>query len=176
MNFLLLAAEFEAPNKWLPESAEIIWGTLSFLIVIGAIVWKAGPGIKKALADRSNRIGRELESSAKAKVDAEAEAAGILSSLQNIDAEKAQLVAEARETAVRVRAEGLVRNDTEVADLEARALVDIESAGNRITAEVQTEVASLAAEAAERIVAQSLDGTRQTELVEQFIATVGSAR
>jgi hypothetical protein len=43
-NIAVVAAEsgteFQSPNKWFPESAEIIWGTIAFVIIVG-LLWTA---------------------------------------------------------------------------------------------------------------------------------------
>ena len=69
MGFLLLAAEnttnVTAKNPIIPQGKEILWGSISFLIVL-ALLWKfAFPAIKKALADREQIdltvVGPELD-------------------------------------------------------------------------------------------------------------------
>ena len=65
------------------------------MIVIGLLIWKAGPLLKKAMAARTDKIQVELDDSAAAKRDAEAEAARIRQSLGNIDAERQRVLADA---------------------------------------------------------------------------------
>ena len=69
--------KFEAPNKWLPETAEILWGTIAFVVIV-ALLWKfAYPPIAKAMRGRTQRIADELEGAEKAKADADAEVADL---------------------------------------------------------------------------------------------------
>jgi F-type H+-transporting ATPase subunit b len=176
---LFLAEEgeetYESHHWWLPETKEIIWGGLAFLIIAWAL-WKfAGPPIRKAMAARTERIQKQLDDSAKAKADAEAEVARVKASLRDLSADKAKILDDARATAERMRVEGFARNDAEVVELETRSAADIEAARGRVQSEVSGQVATLSADAAERIVRQQLDDQLLRELVEQYIANVGAA-
>ena len=175
----LLAAEssteFHAENTWLPETSEIIWGTLAFLIVLGILIKFAARPIAKSLRDRTERIANEIDSAAKAKADAEREIASVRQNLADVDAERSRILAGAGETAERMRVEGIARNDAEVAELEARADADIQTLRGRATTELQAQVAAWSSEATERIVLAQLDDATAERLVEDFIAKVGAS-
>jgi F-type H+-transporting ATPase subunit b len=107
---------FEAHSPLLPETLEIIWGGLAFLIV-AFFLWKfAGPAIKKMMVARTERIQRELDNAARAKSEADAAAADIRTKLGDIDGERARLLAEADSTSDRVLVEGRARLDQESAE------------------------------------------------------------
>ena len=62
----------EAPNPILPATNEIIYGTVSFLILF-LIMWKfAYPAVKKGMVARSARIESTLSSADKALAEASA--------------------------------------------------------------------------------------------------------
>jgi F-type H+-transporting ATPase subunit b len=165
--------EFHAPNTWLPEAAEILWGTLAF-VIIAVLLWKlAAKPIGKAMRSRTDRIANTIDSAAKAKTDAEAEATRIRRNLTDIDAERARIAADAAETAERMRVEGLARNDAEVMDLEARAASDLDTLKTRAASELQEQVARWSADATERIVVSQLDDAAIERLTEDYIAKVG---
>jgi F-type H+-transporting ATPase subunit b len=140
------------------------------------LLWKFGwPQIKKAMEDRTARVRQQLDEAATAKAEAEATAVAIRQAKGDISAERARLLADADQQAERLLADGRARLEQEVVDLEAKAQSDLASAHTRVVAEVQEDVARLAGEAAERIVADALaDRDLQRELVEQFIASVGA--
>jgi F-type H+-transporting ATPase subunit b len=166
---------FEAPNKWLPENAEILWGTISFVIIV-FLLWKfAAKPIAKSLRGRTERIAAEIEEATKARSDAEAEVAQIRQNLADVDTERARILAEATETAERLRVEGIARNDAEVVALETRAEADIATMGGRATSELQEQVATYAGSATERIVLGELDDATLERLVEDTIAKIGAA-
>jgi F0F1-type ATP synthase membrane subunit b/b' len=95
--------------------------------------------------------------------------------LANIDAERARIVSDANESAERIRADGIVRNDTEVAELEARAEADVEASRGRAASDLQAQVATWAGEVTERATVAHLDAAAQQRLVEDFIAKVGAS-
>lgn len=163
-------------HHWLlPETAEIIYGGLASVIIIGLLVWKAGPLVKKAFADRTAKIQGELDDSAKAKADATAEAARIRQALGDIDGERRRALADADVQAEALLADGRARLVAEVADLEAKAEQDIASAGGRLSDELRADIARLASAASDQVVARSLDGAAQQRLIEDYIARVGAS-
>jgi F-type H+-transporting ATPase subunit b len=157
-----------------PEQAEIIYGGLASVIVIGLLIWKAGPMVKKAMAARTEKIQGELDDSAAARRDAEAEAARIRQSLGNIDAERQRLLAEADGQAEALLADGRARLEAEVAELDAKADADIAAGGGRAGDELRAEIARLSGAAADLVVERSLDEATQQQLIEAFIAKVGA--
>lgn len=161
---------------WLwPAQAELIYGSIASIIIFGAL-WKfAGPAIKKAMAERTDRIQQELDESEAAKAAAEAEAAGIRQAAGDIDAERQRLFAEADAQAEAVLADGRARLEQEVADLEARADADIAATAGRANDELHAEISRLAAVATDRVIADGvLDDATQQALIENFIARVGA--
>ncbi len=176
----IIGAEDVDPARsvhWLwPEQAELIYGSISSLLIFG-LLWKfAGPAIKQAMADRTTRIQSELDASAAAKTEAEAEAAGIRQAAGDIDAERQRLFADADAQAEALLADGRARLDQEVADLEARADADIAAAGGRANDELRAEISSMANAATERVLAAgTVDATAQQDLIESFIQKVGQS-
>ena len=161
---------------WLfPADAELIYGTISSLLIFG-VLWKfAGPPIRKAMADRTERIQNELDESATAKAEAEAEAAQIRQAAGDIDAERQRLFADADAQAEQLLADGRARLETEVAELEARADADIASAAGRAGDELRAEISRLASVATDQVMAGGLDANAQQQLIESFIQKVGAS-
>ena len=72
---LLASEDPTITHHWLlPETAEIVYGGLASVIVIGALVKFAGPSIKKSFNARTEKIQKELDDAAGAKVTAESDA------------------------------------------------------------------------------------------------------
>ncbi len=163
-------------NHWLlPEQAELIYGGLAAVIIISLLIWKAGPMAKKAFVARTERIQTELDESAQAKTDADAEATRIRQALGDIEGERQRMLAEADTQAEALLVDGRARLEAEIADLEAKADADIAAAASRTSDELRNEIARLAASAADRVVEQSLDGDTQQRLIEDFISKVGAS-
>jgi len=184
MKFLtILAAESGEPIDdarsvhWLwPEQAELIYGTLASLIIFAALFKFAGPAVKKAMAERTQSIQSDLDGSADAKTEADAEAADIRRAAGDIDAERQRLFADADAQAEAVLADGRRRLEEEVAELEARADADIASASGRVNDELRAEITRLSNAATEQLLAGGVvDDATQQDLIESFIARVGAS-
>ena len=169
------STEFHAENTWLPESSEIIWGSIAFFIILFLVIKFAAKPIGASLKARTERIAKEIEDAATARADAESEVGRVRQSLADVDTERSHILSTAAETGERMRVEGIARNDAEVAELEARADADIETLRGRASGELQAQVAAWSAEATERIVLASLDNATTQRLIEDYIAKVGAS-
>ena len=164
-------------HYWLlPETAEIIYGGLSSLLVFGLLYKFAGPVAKKAMAARTERIQKELDGAAQARTVSESDAAEIRKALGDIDTERSRLLAEADVEAAALIADGRVRIASEIADLESKATADLIAARGRGTEELRAEIALLASLAVPSVVQATLTDQMKQELIEAFIASVGASR
>jgi F-type H+-transporting ATPase subunit b len=177
------ASEFGVDSKgitthsaFLPETTEIIWGGIASVLVIGLLIWKAGPLANKFFAARTERIQKELDAASADKSAAEAEAAGIRQAKGDIEAERSRVMAEAAAQAETIIADGRIRLVAEVAELEARSASDIEAARGRVGDELRAEISRLSSAAVDHVVSGSLDDATHQELIENFISRVGAAK
>jgi len=175
---VLLASEDPTiTHHWLlPETAEIVYGGLASVIVIGALVKFAGPMIKKSFNARTEKIQKELDDAAGAKVTADSDAKNIRAALGDIAGERARMLAEADTQAAAVLNEGRVRITAEVAELEAKAEADLNSARGRSSDELRAEISLLASIATPVVVQATLNDQTKNELIESFISSVGAGR
>src|SRR5262249_43386291 len=51
----------KAPSPILPATNELIWGSISFVVLFGLLYKFAWPGLKKGLDQRTERIRTDLE-------------------------------------------------------------------------------------------------------------------
>lgn len=167
---------FAAGNGfWLPHDPwEILWGSLAFFIIVFILVKKAGPMVKQSFVGRSERIESTLNEASAERVEAEAERDRIKADLADSDAEATRIVAEARETASRVKADLIARAEADAESVRERAAAEIASARRAAQADLTAEVARLASGAAERVVHANLDDPTQQRLIESYIAQVGA--
>jgi F-type H+-transporting ATPase subunit b len=174
---LLASEDPTITHHWLlPETAEIVYGGLASVIVIGALVKFAGPSIKKSFNARTIKIQKELDDAAGAKVTAESDAKNIRAALGDIAGERARMLAEADTQATAVLTEGRVRITAEVAELEAKAEADLKSARGRSSDELRAEIALLSSIATPVVVQATLNDQTKNELIESFISSVGAGR
>ncbi len=184
-NIILVMAE-EGPHRddngqivthhWLwPERSELIYGTVSSILIFALLYKFAGPAIVKGFTARTERIRVELDASATAQAEANAEAASIRTAKGDIDAERQRLFAEADAQAEALLVEGRAQLEIDVADLEQRADNELVAAGSRVGDELRAEIARIASEATDNVVAVGLDSATQQALIESFISTVGAS-
>jgi F-type H+-transporting ATPase subunit b len=174
---LLLAAEevnVKAKNPILPEGKELLWGSISFLIVFGLLAWKAWPAIKAGLQARQDRIREDLAKAESARTEAETSLDEYKRQLADARNDASQIIEEARLQAEGVRQERVAAVETEIAELRARAAEDIRLATERAMGDLQSKVAELSIELAEKVVERNLDRQTQTALIESYINQVGS--
>ncbi len=179
---LLPQVEFDVDDQGVTSADPIfppIWEiglqTIAFAVIFW-LIWKfGGPPIKKYYAGRTERIQREMDAAIAAKTEAEAEAARIRTSLGDIEAEREQIKAEAREQAASMLTEGRARLEVEVAELEERAVAEIASIAGRSGDELRGEITRHASRAVDVVVAESIDEAVHQQLIEDFISRVGSS-
>ena len=136
------------------------------------VVGRSADDIK---AEIEARVQAQLDEASTAKSEAEAAAASIREAKGDIGAERERLLAEADAQAERLLTDGRARLEQEVADLRTKAASEADALRGRVQSEVQAEVAAVAAQATETLVADSLDDELRQALVEQYISTVGAS-
>jgi F-type H+-transporting ATPase subunit b len=164
----------EAPSPILPATDELVWGTLSFLVLL-FLLWKfAYPAIKQGMNARTERIRADIATAEQAKADGQALLDQYRTQLGEARSEAGRIIEEARQAADQIKRDQEARLQDELAELRTRAVADIDDAKTRAMDDLRGEVASLAIGAAETVVQRSLDGDTQTQLVEDYINSVGT--
>jgi F-type H+-transporting ATPase subunit b len=175
----LLAAE-KAKNPLIPATNELIWGTVSFVLLL-VILWRAGvfKRITEALARRTELIQGNIEKAEKAREEAERLVQRYRDQLNAARDEADRIIREARDQADRLRKELQEKAKEESDRIIESARAEIRAERDRAARELRREVGTLAVLVAERVVGKSLDGDRQLQLVDSYIeelaASVGPA-
>jgi F-type H+-transporting ATPase subunit b len=156
-----------------PALPEIIWGGLAFIIVLAVLMKFAFPALKKGLKQREETIREELEGAARAREEAEAEAAQYRAQIGDARSEGNTILEDARADAERIRREMLERAEAEAADVRQRAQEDIRLAQERAMSDLRAQVTDLSIELAEKVVEQNLDRETQVALIDRYIDSVG---
>jgi F-type H+-transporting ATPase subunit b len=162
----------DSPLK--PENSELVWGSISFLLLLG-IFWKFGyPAVTKAMKTREDRIREDLEQAEGAKGEAENVLAQYNAQLADARTEAGRIIDEARQAADGVRRDLIARAEADAADVRAKAQEDARTAGDRVMADLRGRVSDLSIELAEKIVERNLDRDTQLALIDNYIDSVGS--
>jgi F-type H+-transporting ATPase subunit b len=162
----------ESPLK--PENSELVWGSISFAILL-VLFWKFGyPAVTKAMKTREDRIRGDLEQAEDAKSEAEGVLTEYRAQLADARAEAGRIIDEARQAADGVRRDLIARAEADAADIRTRAQEDARLAGDRALADLRSRVSDLSIELAEKIVERNLDHDTQLALIDNYIDSVGS--
>jgi F-type H+-transporting ATPase subunit b len=172
---IFLMAE-EAPNPLIPNTVELVIGSIAFFIVLFALGKVLLPRITKTLEERTNAIEGGI---ARAE-EAQAEAAKVLeqyrSQLAEARQEAGRLREQAREQGAQIVAEMREQAQAEAARITAAASVQIDAERQAATVQLRSEVGRLATDLAGKIVGESLtDDARQSRVVDRFLADLEQA-
>jgi F-type H+-transporting ATPase subunit b len=165
----------EAPSPILPAMDELVWGSISFLLLVFLMRKFAFPAIKKGMEARAERIRADLAAAEGARTEAEAVLETHRQSVAGAKAEAGRIIEEARQAAEALKRDQEARLQAELAETRARAAADIESAKAQATADLRGELATLAVGAASAVVNKNLDPAAQTQLIEDYINQVGTS-
>jgi F-type H+-transporting ATPase subunit b len=172
-NLVLIAAE--GPNNpILPAANELIWGTLAFLVLVVLMTKKGYPAVKSAMDERTAHIRTAVEEADATKAQAQTILVDYQRQVADAKGEAARIIEEARQTADTLRRDLTARAEAEAVELRQRNAEQIAAERERVMAELQGQVATLAIELAEKVVGGSLDQERSMRLIESYINEVGT--
>lgn len=164
----------DAPSPILPETNEIIWGGISFLIVAFALSKFLVPAIQKSMAARTQRIVGDLEAADNSKTEAQKMLAEYQAQLANAKGEANRIIEDARQQAESVRKELIAKAEADSADVRAKATADLNAQADRIKSDLTAHVKTLSLELAERVVGANLNNETNAALVDRYIAELGA--
>ena len=165
--------EAEGIDLLLPDSSELIAGILAFAIIF-FVVWKyALPTLNKTLEARQQAITGQLQEAERVKGEAESLLADYQTQVAGAKEEANQIIDEARGTADSMRGEIVARAESDATSILEKARVDVANERDRAAVALQSDVANLSLDMAEKVVAGSIDRDAQTALVERYLEDLG---
>ena len=166
-------AEPEGIDLILPETAELLWGALAFLVVLAVLTKIAFPRLRAAIEEREKKIQESLESADRAKTEAGQQQEEYKQQLAEARSEANRIIEEARQQAEQVRKDITDKAQEEAEQIVSRAQEQIQAERSRTVQELQGTIADLSIELAEKVVGRSLDESSQREMVDAYIREVG---
>ncbi|CAN5411518.1 F0F1 ATP synthase subunit B [soil metagenome] len=169
---MLSAAAAESGGSiLLPAIPDLVWGTISFAVVLIVVIWKILPNINKGLDARAEAIEGGLKRAEEAQ-------AGAQQALENYNAQLAEARAEAsrirdaaREDAKKIRAELVEQAQADASRIVANAQTQIEAERTGALVSLRAEVGTLALDLASGVIGEALDDDeRATSYVDRFLA------
>jgi F-type H+-transporting ATPase subunit b len=160
---------FEAFGVDLAKLAFQIVNFLLLLYLLNRFLFKR---VLAFLDERQARIAKGLEDAESAARDRELARAEREAALDEARKEAAAMIARASKIAEDSRAETVAAAKAEAEKVTARAREEIIAEKEKAIAELRTQVADLALEAAAKLVRSEMNATTQRRLVEEFLAEV----
>ena len=138
-----------------------------FLVLMWTFAFKP---VSKMLGDRRTRIEQGLRDAEQARTDRESAEQERLTALTEARREANDILARAQKVAQETRDADIAATRAELERMRVRASDEIEAEKGRALAELRSEVADLALQAAGRVVRETMTDQRQRRLVEEFLA------
>lgn len=154
---LAQAAEVaEEPRIHIPETDELIWGSIAFLVLVFLLTKFVFPRLRKGLEERTKRIQGQLEEAERTKREADLVLEQYRAQLSEARAEVGKIIEEGKRTAEAMRAEIVARAEREAAGIVQRAQVDVGAEKGRAMQELRSTLADLSIQIASRVVEKEL--------------------
>lgn len=150
----------------------IIWTIVTFtvvLIILKVAVW---PQLLAALDEREKRIADAVAGAEKARDEAQAALAEHRQKLAEAEAERREIVKQAREAGEKTRQEIVEQARAEAQQTLEQARRSIDGEKRAAIDELRRQVADLAVQAAGVIIEANLDDERNRKLVDDLIAGI----
>src|SRR6516165_8543489 len=154
-----------------PSLAELIIGTIAFLIVFAVLYRVLFPRIQQTLTERTDQIEGGLERAEETQREAKQTLEQYQAQLAEARHEASRLRQDAQEEGARILVELREQGEAERQRLVAAAHEQIEADRVQAIQALRAEMGTLAVELASRVVGEALDeDARQRRVVDRFLA------
>ncbi len=147
----------------------ILWTIIIFVALIFILKKVAWKPILEALHKREHDIHEALDNAAKANKEAERLLAENKTQLARINEETTKLMNEARQSAEQMKSQIIQQANDSARQLTERAKAEIERDKEAAIQSLRKEVATLAIQAAGKILDETLDENKHRKLVDNFL-------
>ena len=149
---------------------QVVIAAVNFVVFL-VLLWQfAFKPVAAMLAERRERIEQGLRDAEQAKRDRETAEQERIAALTEARREANDILARAQKVAQETRDADIAATREELERMRTRATDEIEAEKGRALAELRSEVAELALQAAGRVVRETMTDQRQRRLVEEFLA------
>jgi F-type H+-transporting ATPase subunit b len=165
----VLAAETETGAGLQINLFWVIVSSLNFIVFLALFyVFALGP-VSRLLRERRGRIEQGLRDAEQARLDRESAEAERTAALAEARREAKEILDRSQKVAQETRDADIAATRSELERMRQQAEEDIEAEKQRAIADLRQEVASLALEAASKVVGESMTDERHRRLVDDFL-------
>jgi len=147
----------------------MFWSLITFIILMYVLTKFAWKPILNFLSERENLIKESLEKAEIAKKEAEKLIEANKANLDKAEEEAQKIIAQSREYAEKLKSQMLQESNAEAKKRIDEAKIEIERKNQEAFNQMKDQIASIAVEAAEKIIRENLDGAKQKKLVNKYL-------
>jgi F-type H+-transporting ATPase subunit b len=151
---------------------DLLYRTINFILVAGLIVKLAGKKITGFFRGRSAQIENQLADLDARKIEAERKLREVESSISNLEAERARIMAEYRAQGEALKAQIVAKANDAAARLREQAKVTIDTETKVAVETLRAELAEMVAAAAEKMITEKLSSAEHEKLVDDYLTKV----
>jgi F-type H+-transporting ATPase subunit b len=168
--FGLIALSGEGNGGLLDVSPGLfIWTVVTFIILLLVLKKMAWKPILNALSERENLIRESLEKAEIAQKEAEKLIEANKANLDKAEEEAQKIIAQSREYGEKLKSQMLEESNAQAKKRIDDAKIEIERKNQEAFNQMKDQIASIAVEAAEKIIRENLDETKQKNLVNKYL-------
>ena len=170
MMTIVLAAAEEEHSILLPQTADLLWGTVCFVVVFALLLIYALPRFNKVLDERREQIEGGLRLAEEVKDQAASSKVQVEAELKAARVEAARIKDQAQAEAKEIVAAAAAAAQEEVDRIKLNSLRQIEAERQAAQISLRTDVGMLASELAARIVGEQLKDTElSARVIDRFM-------
>jgi F-type H+-transporting ATPase subunit b len=147
---------------------------ITFLVMLAILARYVYPEVVKLAEARQRAVAEQLAEAEKARTEAEARLKEAQAKLEDARKTAQGVIDAAAKSGEQLRAESKEKAEDEARRISESARKEIEAERDRALQSVRGEVAGLVVAATEKVIGETLDGTKHRQLIERAIEEVAS--
>lgn len=151
------------------DLATFIGQLVSFLILLGLLVYFGYKPIRKMLDERANRIEESMEQAEATKQEYERAKVAVQEQISKARQEGQALISQATQIGDRLKEEAKEEARKEAQTIVARTRVELERERDKAIDDLRREFADTAILAAEKVINETLDKEKHRKLIEEAL-------
>lgn len=160
----------EQQSLILPATPDLVWGTVSFIVVAFVVYKMAWPAFMRTLDERTEKIDAGLNAAAKAREEIAHERESLSAQVDDARKEAARIREQAQTNAADIVSEAQKRAQVEARRIAETSQRQIAADAHSAQRALQSEVGNVAATLAARIVGeQAMDPRVSQSVIDQFL-------
>ena len=159
-----------------PDLGLTVWTIVTFLLLVGILKAFAWGPLLKAIDDREGRIKGDRDAAEKARSEAERIQRELEAQMAGVLAKSKEMLAAATKDGEALRAKLKAEAEADAAAIKDKTMADLATEKNRLVGELRKETATLAVQAAEKLMHKTVDAGVQKSVLDGFFKDLESSK